>query len=81
MTETYKFSMEEKNLDTADDYYPQSRSPEPKKSTINSRQVTLTSLKTQLRSQEIEQASLNQKLNELDLTTGKLTITNQYLSN
>lgn len=64
MTETYKFSMEEKNAETADDYYPDTRSsPEPKKSNISSLQVVLTSLRTQLRSQEIEQVSLKQKLN------------------
>lgn len=42
--------------------------------------VTLNSKKTQLRSNEIEQASIKQKLTELDVEVGKLTIANQYLS-
>lgn len=54
MTETYKFSsLEDKNAETADDYYPQIRTQESKKSTVSSLQLTLNSLKTQLKSQEI----------------------------
>jgi chromosome segregation ATPase len=42
--------------------------------------VALNSKKTQLRSNEIEQSSIKQKLTELDVEVGKLTIANQYLS-
>ena len=40
----------------------------------------LNSKKTQLRSNEIEQASIKQKMTELDVEAVKLTIANQYLS-
>lgn len=42
--------------------------------------VTLNSKKTQLRSNEIQQSAIKQKLTDLDVQTGQLVIANQYLS-
>ena len=51
MAETYKFSSsEEKNQETADDYYPASRTQEHRSTSVNSLQLTLNAQKTQLRS-------------------------------
>lgn len=40
----------------------------------------LNAKKTQLRSGEIDQASIKQKMTELDVEAGKLMIANQFLS-
>jgi hypothetical protein len=82
MCEASKFTyLEEKIADTADDFYPSNRKEESSKSAISGLLVCLNSKRTQLRSQEIELASNNQKMIELDLQVDKLSIANQYLSN
>jgi len=51
MTENYKFSsFDEKNAETADDFYPASRTQDYKNSNVNLLQVNLNSQRTKLRS-------------------------------
>lgn len=69
MSQPSKFAYQEdkQQQETADDFYPQSRPQEKAKSSINSLVVMLNAKKTQLRSGEIEQASIKQKMTELDV--------------